>query len=132
MRDHPAGSRTADFKRARRLRYLPVRVLACRNPSGSPHTRSYRRRACSRPHIYNMIGNPDDVRIMLHDDDCISLIPKLLRQAVHVMHIVRMQANAGLVKIYVKSVKSLPSWRTILMRWDSPPDSLAVSRSIVR
>ena len=50
------------------------------------------------PHIDNVIGRLDHIRVMFDDDDGVAFVAQFLQQFVHAVNIARVQPNAGLIK----------------------------------
>ena len=61
------------------------------------------RTTCARAQINDMIGDLDGFRLVLHDQDCVSLVAQPQQQRIHPLDVVRMEPDGRLVE-YVRHV----------------------------
>ena len=98
-----------------------------------PRRRPGRRRCPARgPSSIDVVRGGDDVRVVLDDEHGVALVAQPVSRAFMPADVARVQPDVGSSNTYMTSTSDDPRWRTILTRWDSPPDSVEVSRSRVR
>ena len=95
----PADVRTVSLSAARSSRWRPVTVSLARSPSTVPSKHDgAARRAGAGAEVDDVVGDRDRLRLVLHDEHGVALVPQLQQQVVHPLDVMRVQADRGLVE----------------------------------
>ncbi len=92
-RSHVALDRQGLLQVLRRQRVRPREILIAALEHDTPA-----RRPGVRPDVDNIVGDADDVGVVLDDDHGVAFVAELLQQLVEAMHVARVQADARLVE----------------------------------
>ena len=76
-----------------------MRVPLARSPSTVPSKHDFAAgRAGAGAEIDDVVGDRDRLRLVLHDEHRVALVPQLQQQVVHPLDVMRVQADRGLVE----------------------------------
>ena len=126
----PLGVRDEALSSCCTSRCWPVSVPERRSPANGPsYTISPPCVPAPGPMSTTWSAIAHHLRLVLDHEDGVALVAQALEQPVHLLHVVRVEADRRLVEDVGHIGQAEPRWRTIFVRCASPPDSVDDSRS---
>jgi len=86
------------------------------------------RRTGAGAEVDDVVGDRDRLRLVLHDEHRVALVPQPQQQVVHPPDVMGVQPDGGLVEDVGDVGERGARWRIILTRCASPPESVPEGR----